>query len=300
MSGKECRSGSLGGAVTTAEHFTQTSLLSVSTSRGRRRGGDREASEEQALEGNDDGRVFEQEPLELERGPDAEEKGGVSAKERGDVSHDDEGVEGGEEGGGGGEEEGELSEDKGEPHDKEGDGLKAEGTRMATTGVPPRSGGVSWRLTRHNGVHNLGCTNGGLCGGYLCEEDDALKVVVDARKCDMIHGGNGLGVWKREEDDVQRWWRRANWFRVEVAMVVVQQVLRVTAATRVRWWLWVVSTSANGGLVNMVARAKSVFPYIFFKKIISETVQVVMILLHVLIPSTLYYDFRYNPCIIFL
>ncbi|KOM27821.1 hypothetical protein LR48_Vigan464s001800 [Vigna angularis] len=140
MSGKECRSGSLGGAVTTAEHFTQTSLLSVSTSRGRRRGGDREASEEQALEGNDDGRVFEQEPLELERGPDAEEKGGVSAKERGDVSHDDEGVEGGEEGGGGGEEEGELSEDKGEPHDKEGDGLKAEGTRMATTGVPPRFG----------------------------------------------------------------------------------------------------------------------------------------------------------------
>ncbi|KAG2396676.1 uncharacterized protein HKW66_Vig0229510 [Vigna angularis] len=85
-------------------------------------GGDREASEEQALEGKGDGRVFEQEPLELERGPDAKEKG-----ERGDGSHDDGGVEGGEEGGRGGEEEGDLGEDKGEPHGKEGGGLEAEG-----------------------------------------------------------------------------------------------------------------------------------------------------------------------------
>ncbi|KOM49356.1 hypothetical protein LR48_Vigan08g018300 [Vigna angularis] len=92
-----------------------------------RRGGDGEASEEQMLEGNDDGRVFEQEPLELERGPDAEEKGGVGAEERGDGSHDDGGVEGGEEGGGGREEEGELDKDKGEPHGKEGGGLEAEG-----------------------------------------------------------------------------------------------------------------------------------------------------------------------------
>ncbi|WVZ07873.1 hypothetical protein V8G54_021219 [Vigna mungo] len=89
--------------------------------------GDGEASEEQALEGNGDGRVFEEEPLELERGPDAEEKGGVGAEEGGDGGDGDGGVEGGEEGGGGGEEEGELGEDKGEPHGKEGGGLEAEG-----------------------------------------------------------------------------------------------------------------------------------------------------------------------------
>ncbi|KOM40310.1 hypothetical protein LR48_Vigan04g050800 [Vigna angularis] len=87
-----------------------------------RRGRDGEASEEHALEGNGDGRVFEQESLKLERGPDAKEKG-----ERGDGSHDDGGVEGIEEGGRGGEEESDLGEDKGEPHGKEGDGLEAEG-----------------------------------------------------------------------------------------------------------------------------------------------------------------------------
>ncbi|KOM56627.1 hypothetical protein LR48_Vigan10g251900 [Vigna angularis] len=89
-----------------------------------RRDGDGEASEEQVLEGNDDGRVLEQEPLELERGPGAKEKG-----ERGDGSHDDRGVDGGKEGGRGGEEEGDLGEDKGETHDKEGSRLEAEGVK---------------------------------------------------------------------------------------------------------------------------------------------------------------------------
>ncbi|KAG2399244.1 uncharacterized protein HKW66_Vig0082740 [Vigna angularis] len=111
-----------------------------------------------------------------------------------------------------------------------------------------RSGGVSWRLTRCDGARDLDCANGGLCGGYLCEEDDALKVVVGARKRDMIHGGDDLRVWNCEEDDARRWWR----FCLEVAVVVVCQVLCMTTAIKVKWWLWVVSTTTDGGLGRMV------------------------------------------------
>ncbi|KAG2397083.1 uncharacterized protein HKW66_Vig0245500 [Vigna angularis] len=50
-------------------------------------------------------------------------------------------------------------------------------------------------------ARDLGCANGGLHGGYLCEEDDALKLVTGARKHDMIYGDNGLRVWMREKDD---------------------------------------------------------------------------------------------------
>lgn len=63
-------------------------------------GGDGDADEEEALEGDHDGRVLDEDPLELEGGPDADEEVGVGAEEGGEDGDGDGGVEGGEEGGG--------------------------------------------------------------------------------------------------------------------------------------------------------------------------------------------------------
>lgn len=44
-------------------------------------GGDREAGKEEAFQGNHNGGVFKEEPLELKRGPYADKEGGVCAEE---------------------------------------------------------------------------------------------------------------------------------------------------------------------------------------------------------------------------
>lgn len=85
-----------------------------------RRGGEWDAREEKALEGDYDGRILDLDPLELERGPDADKEVGLGAEEG-------EGEGGGGETEGAGEEEGDLTEDEGEPHGEEGPGLEAKG-----------------------------------------------------------------------------------------------------------------------------------------------------------------------------
>lgn len=86
----------------------------------KRGGGEWDASEEKALEGEYDGRVLNLDPLELERGPYTDEEVGLGAEEG-------KGEGGGGEAEGAREEEGDLSEDEGEPHGEEGPGLEAKG-----------------------------------------------------------------------------------------------------------------------------------------------------------------------------
>ena len=85
-----------------------------------RRGGEWDAREEKALEGEYDGRVLDLDPLELEGSPDADEEVGLGAEEG-------EGQGGGGEAEGAGEEESDLREDEGEPYGEEGPGLEAKG-----------------------------------------------------------------------------------------------------------------------------------------------------------------------------
>lgn len=75
--------------------------------------GERHAREEETLESDDDRRVLELEPLELERAPASDEESGLGAEE-GREEGEREGVEGGEDWGG--EEEGDLSGEERHPY----------------------------------------------------------------------------------------------------------------------------------------------------------------------------------------
>lgn len=74
--------------------------------------GEGNASEEKALEGEDDGRILDLNPLELKGSPYADQEVSLGADESGEES-EREGIEGGDERGGGAEEEGDLSGDEG-------------------------------------------------------------------------------------------------------------------------------------------------------------------------------------------
>lgn len=82
----------------------------------KRGSGEWDAREEKALEGEYYGRVLDLNPLELERGPDADEEVGLGAEES-------EGDGRCREAEGGGEEEGDLGKEQGKPHGQEGAGL---------------------------------------------------------------------------------------------------------------------------------------------------------------------------------